>query len=190
MAFIFTIFCLFIGFALVTARFGAQLQERLKVLNMDLTLRKVLAMLKGHGSGQAHDEIAAEKFQPQMPLMSQMKITWKHTKKSWRDTKIPPSRSAQTMSSGAWSTMVLLLLMTQLLLITKIQMFTWRISCERQTAYWMVVRKGCARSMRLLVRAATSCPWMRLKATWMTAPIYDIRFEHCLEMERYMPWPA
>ena len=28
---------------------------------MDLTLRKVLAMLKGHGSGQAHDEIAAEK---------------------------------------------------------------------------------------------------------------------------------
>ena len=61
MAFIFTIFCLFIGFALVTARFGAQLQERLKVLNMDLTLRKVLAMLKGHGSGQAHDEIAAEK---------------------------------------------------------------------------------------------------------------------------------
>jgi len=37
----------------------------------------------------------------------------KHTKKSWRDTKIPPSRGAQTMSSGAWSTMVLLLLMTQ-----------------------------------------------------------------------------
>jgi hypothetical protein len=40
--------------------------------------------------------------------------------------------------------------------------------------------------MRLLVRATTSCPWMRLKATWMTAPIYDTRFEHCLEMEHYI----
>ena len=42
MALALTILCLLVGFALVTAHFGAQLQERLQKMNMDLTLHKVL----------------------------------------------------------------------------------------------------------------------------------------------------
>ncbi|CAL1158193.1 unnamed protein product [Cladocopium goreaui] len=60
MAFLLTIICLFGGFLVVTAHFGAALQGRLQTLRMDVALRKVLSMLKAYRREHGLDEIAEE----------------------------------------------------------------------------------------------------------------------------------
>ena len=62
MAFLLTIICLFCGFLVVTAHFGAALQGRLQTLRMDVALRKVLSMLKAYRREHGLDEIAEEEI--------------------------------------------------------------------------------------------------------------------------------
>ena len=60
LAFLLTTFCLLCGFMLVTAHFGAQLQDRLQTLRMDVTLKEVLSLLKGYQGDHGLDENAEE----------------------------------------------------------------------------------------------------------------------------------